>query len=526
MADLRLRRPGETVRAPRARWVVMGEVNLTSAAHLGGPDEGPEDLVVLTTDDGAPLLTGASLAGGLRSYLADRLGGYLSPESKTVARLFGTERGQAGTDGDQSPLVVFECPGRLPRQAGLERRQGVRVTRATRQAAEGALFDLQVIPPGTVFPVRVDLVVVEPAPGTHGNDEASLLAGTLVALSGLDAGGITLGARGARGYGALRSSAWRARRYSLETREGWIQWLESDHEHPLDNVDACVSPRAAVEAELVRRPVAGITAGHLDGLPDSRHRVEIKLEVRLRGTIMVRVPSDTSDGPDASHVCSGGKLVLPGTAVAGVLRAAAAPILADVHPTHAQQWLNVVFGTEPDPAAPRPARASLWASHLHVGEIVLEGDEAGARPVTVTRVRLDRLTGGSDSSALFTELVAEGGRFELQLQLRAPGPGETGLLLLLVKELADGWVPLGGEVAVGRGELVVERVQVRTTQLGDDFVELGCWRGSRGGEKAVGWADHEIEVFRKSPEPPERPTDVGARARPDQEQREETEVVA
>ena len=81
-------------RSLRARWVVCGTMRLETAMHLGGEPTDRTDMQVLRDPrEGAPLLPGSTLAGALRSALADRLAGYGSDEPEAVAELFGGRRG-------------------------------------------------------------------------------------------------------------------------------------------------------------------------------------------------------------------------------------------------------------------------------------------------------------------------------------------------------------------------------------------------------------------------------------------------
>ncbi len=72
------------------------------------------------------------------------------------------------------------------------------------------------------------------------------------------------------------------------------------------------------------------------------------------------------------------------------------------------------------------------------------------------RVSIDRFTGGTRDGALFNEQPLFGGAQSLvtvDLQLENPQEYEIGLLLLLLKDLWTGDLPLGGEISVGRGRL-------------------------------------------------------------------------
>ena len=90
---------------------------------------------------------------------------------------------------------------------------------------------------------------------------------------------------------------------------------------------------------------------------------------------------------------------------------------------------------------------TLQASRLRITE---EPIEAGHR-LRPARIRIDRFTGGVVDGGLFDEEPVYGGRTRLRLEIRSPEPGETGLLLLLLKDLLTSDLVLGGTGSVGRG---------------------------------------------------------------------------
>jgi len=420
----------------RSRWVLTGELVLRTAAHLGGEDRGPADVnLVRDWVDGSPLLLGSSLAGALRGHLADRLGGYRSPERGDVARLFGGAR--ADDDGSQSPLIVFDSLGRT---AGgpAEVRDGVGIDAATGTAAEHKKYDLEVLPPGTVFPVRFELLIDQDV-----EDEPRLVGLLVSALGGLADGEIALGARRSRGLGAVDARGWRAHRFNLTTAAGWIAWAVSD---PLDAVPATVGPSPEPEA-CVR---AAWPHAVLPAPVDERRRVRVTADLTVRGGLLVRSPATTADAPDAVHLWSGGQGVLPGTSLAGVLRARAGRILRVLGAPEPAVAAAVgrLFGPALGQGAAR-RRDPAWASRLRVSEAVVEGGDR----IRQTRIRVDRATQGVVPGALFEEEPQVGGRLTTHIELRDPQRGETGLLLLLLKDLLSGDLTVGGAAAVGRGVL-------------------------------------------------------------------------
>lgn len=415
------------VRPIVARWTITADLVLQTATHLGGGTSDVADMVLIRDSrTGGPLLPGTSIAGALRSHLADVLGGYRSPEDARVPSLFGGARGD--DVGAQSPLIVFDSLGSLHDHRAPEIRDGVQIDAARGTAEEHKKFDLEVLPAGTSFSLRFDLVV------SHAEEEPELLALLITALSGLSSGDIALGARRSRGLGAACGAKWKATRHDLSSRDGWLGWLLTDADAP--------SPERGSEATDVREACVHAVGGRaLPEVRDRRRSVLVDLDVKATGGLLVRSAPPGPDAPDAAHIRSAGRSVLPGTSIAGVLRKQALRIARVVRAQKgdAEQWVERLLGPLGD--------RELRASKLRITEGVVEGGTR-ARP---SRVRIDRFTQGVVPGALFDEEPDQGGRVRLRLELREPAPGELGLVLLVLKDLLTGEIAIGGTSAVGRG---------------------------------------------------------------------------
>lgn len=413
-----------------ARWGIQGRLTLVTALHLGGGEGEYVDMAVLRDGrTGAPLLPGTTLAGAMRSALADHLVGYGEGEPDEVSGLFGGRRGD--DDGAQSPLIVFDAIGALPTGSGFETRDGVAISPATGIAEDHKKYDFEVLPAGTSFPVRVDLLVPLEA------DEETLLARLATALQALSHGGNAFGARRTRGLGKVRAE-WGASRYDLRTRQGWLRWARSDHEPALPTHLRSIQAALTAARQGARVPVLG----------DARALVAIQLRLRIAHDILVRNAGTTPETPDVSHLRSGGAPILPGTSLAGVMRAQMLRIAKLVRAEHgdAEQWIDRLFGPRFEGRRVAPGFEPR-ASRLRVGEAKIE--ESG--PQRQARIAIDRFTGGVVDSALFDEQPEVGGGVKVTLELRDPQPGELGLVLLVVKDLLDGRLPVGGTSSVGRG---------------------------------------------------------------------------
>jgi CRISPR/Cas system CSM-associated protein Csm3 (group 7 of RAMP superfamily) len=484
------------VRALKARWVVTGDLCLTSAAHLGNGEPGDivdmpiSRAVSLGTIDaepvgafGPPLLTGSSLAGGLRAYLTAVTTGVLREEEKhsVVEALFGSSPVSSDADSDnfedegsQSPIITFDSIGCLG-DAMIETRDGVRIDPKRGIATETAKFDYEVIPPGTVFPIRVDLLVDDSA------DEGTLTGLLICVIEGLQQGAVPIGAKKSKGLGACRVQNWYACRFDLKTREGWLAWLMSDHRKPIDEGTPChQSIREAIEGLLP----PGISPSDFSRSVYANDVVQVSLELRFRGGLLVRKPQEEMGSADVGHLRSAGKPVLPGTSLAGALRARARRIANIVRQQKgdADIWVERLFGSQAlGPGVKRP----MSAARIRVSEALLRD----ASRLRVTRIKIDRFTGGAMSGALLEEEPEYGGKVDVNIEVFKPQPGEVGFLLLLIKDLISGDLAVGGAGFVGRG-VVMGKARIN---VNGRTVILDCEGKTQPGD--TGYLNRAVEEF-------------------------------
>jgi len=389
---------------------------------LGGGEAGLTDAAIIRdARSGRPLLPGPTLAGALRASLERR-----RPEGSR--RLFG------GAEDSDAPsgLLTFDA---IATGESLEVRDGVAISPSTGTAAEHAKYDFEVLAPGTVFPLRVELEI------TERDDETQLLGLLLASVADLESGDLRLGVRRSRGLGAFRAKNWRARRWDLTGSAGWLDYLGADAEAPVPSALSSFPTLAlALGFSQPSNPGEGEAAGP---------RCHLTLTLRSTGGVLVRQAS--LGEADYIQFQSGQGPVVPGTSLAGVLRNRSGMIARLVR--HGQQdaeaWVSYLFGS------PRASRAPT-ASRVRCSDGRLEN----GKPEVTHRIRIDRFTGGAADTALFAEEPLFGAQLRVDLTLDARPDKEAGqrfwepalgLLLLAVRDLLDGDLPVGGTSSVGRG---------------------------------------------------------------------------
>lgn len=434
---------------------VSGQLVLETPAHFGNGavrSGALLDMTLITDEfDGRPMIPGTTIAGALRSYLRERLHGYGEEEASDqgIGWLFGTK---VQTDeGEQSLLIIEDA---LAHSYSISFRDGVRIDSQIGIAQDQAKFDFEVLEAGSCFDLHFELALTPDHPADQ------LLPLLAAALQGFESGEIRLGLRKRRGYGQCKVMQWQVSRYNLMNPIELCGWLETP------SLDHRQSQKSAAIVEALH--VAADST-------DSREQLRLTAQFGLQNSsILIRSGfGESNDAPDFVHLHAkdrDGNLrpVIPGTSWTGVIRHRALRIantIADSRQIPASdpvpQLINQLFGDMPTQAGNK-SQASGHASKVQIDETVIENGHS----LYQTRVRIDRFTGGALDTALFEEAPVYGTaetRVTMNLHVRNPERYEIGLLLLILKDLWTGDLPIGGETSVGRGRLQGHHAEVAIT---------------------------------------------------------------
>lgn len=456
----------EHSRRIRERIHISGQLVLLTPAHFGNGEVRGDALVDMTLllDEvgGKALIPGTTIAGALRNYLRERLHGYQGEERDSkespIAWLFGPKR-----DGkevvNQSLLIVDDA---LAQSQGTTLRDGVRIDPKTATAyveksqdpegnlrTEGAKFDIEVLQAGTTFDLHFELALTERRTGE------TVLPYLAAALQGLENGQIRLGARKRRGYGRCQVENWAVSHYNLTEPGDLCAWLET--------------PTTAHRPDANTGKIASALKVSAD-TRDERSQFAIHSTFNLDdSSLLIRSGFGRADaGPDMEHLHAvnkdGNRLpVIPGTSWGGVIRHRAlriAKTIADDDESaemRAGCIVSRLFGWMPERENDQRSHSTSTkkpgeASKVTFDETIIMNGQS----LYQTRVRIDRFTGGAFETALFEQAPVYGKHnttVGFHVQVRDPSSSEMGLLLLVLKDLWTGDLPVGGEASVGRGRL-------------------------------------------------------------------------
>ncbi|GII91134.1 RAMP superfamily CRISPR-associated protein [Sinosporangium siamense] len=492
-----------------------GWLRTESPLHVGGLGGGPATSLPIALDGlGRLHVPGTSLAGALRSWSRgtkdtpeqDDLWGSSPPERKSEYGVPETERDHASRVIVADALITLEprldargMPESPLPPGMLEFRPSVGIDRVTGVAAQEFLYGRAVVPAGHYVRLEIDIE----SDRDEKTDELRMTA----LLDALSAGDIRLGAATSKGFGSVRL-------------------LDDPFELLVERFDSPEGLLAVLRGDPGRRRERRRAAGG-NPFPHRREILDVRIEWHPSAPVMVRsgrtgltvdaLPLTTR--VDQHHLT----LVLPGSSIKGTLRSHAefiertargadAPTPSAGTPAaHSAAFraqldqlpaVRALFGAAGDQGDDQPASRigallaeectalvtvpnELWAAVDDVQNLQPQGERPAGLPDDVRdrledlgmakadHVALDRWTGGSADGRLYSVLEPHAVGWEpirLSVDLtRLGGQRDIGLALLLLtlRDLAAGRIPLGGGTNRGFGDIAVADI----TLSGGDWKE-------------------------------------------------------
>jgi len=498
---------------------LRGWLQVRTPLHVGGITLDPAEALPVAVDGrDRPYVPGTSLAGALRAWMRG-----VDTRSEALGDLWGFVPDGQSDAGQASRVVVHDSlittstalatdgtPVDLIDPLTLPSREGVGIDRLTGAAAPEILYSRTIIPVGSYLRLELD---VESTTGQIERDRARLSE----LRAALAAGQIPLGASTSGGLGVVRLVGETISEQDLTTAQGLLAVLRGE----VSDIDLTDTGDA--------------------GLPARRESLLVEISWRPLAPVMVRA---SGEGPvigtlPLSSKCEEGAYVLnlPGRSIKGVLRShaefierTARGVCAPGRPyedtsarAHSDNFraqldqlpaIKALFGTASRRSADDDFAWGHGALTAHecvtttripadLWEILTDGlkdgdqaslpsDErerlAAAGMDQADHVAIDRWTGGAADERLFSVLEPHGVEWEpirLSVDLtRLGGRRHTcmALLLLVLRDLKYGRIPLGGMVTRGFGDIEVESIVLNGYEwpggttleevLEDEYVEL------------------------------------------------------
>jgi CRISPR/Cas system CSM-associated protein Csm3 (group 7 of RAMP superfamily) len=478
----------------QSRLKITGSLVAQSPLHIGGNDSSDlVDLTLAVDGRGDYYIPGTSLAGALRAWMAAGNGGL----DDLVSELWGNQKKNGnGKSGHASHILIEDAP---IKGVNAEVRDGVGIDRYYGTAAERVKFDRAILPKGSQIPLVMTIEHADKEP-VNWEIQKGAVAALLKALEDQE---IRLGAAKTRGLGRVKLHGLAILEQDLSSAEGMLATL--------------------------RGQGTGLTLGVLaQNSPFKAKHSKLSIDINWEpiGPIMVKAEADgiaVDTLPLVSAVGNDLTFVLPGSSIKGALRSQAERIIRTLQAVapEANQAFNdqlqavpliqEVFGSaarlklEPgDNEKKQQGRLGALSVDDCYAQLAITPDQwsqieaatnerelrqkLDAAKLQQTQqafhVAIDRWTGGAADGFLYSTLEPMGFAWEpirLTLDLgwlshkavdSSLAMTGTALLLLLLRDLAAGRIPLGYGVNRGMGAIQINRIQICGCDLDENLKPL------------------------------------------------------
>ena len=386
------------------------ELKLDSPLCISGGEAVRSDIDIIHNGNGEPFIPGSSVAGAFRNYLKEQ------HERETVMGFIHYL--EDGNNGQMSSLFLSDLYFKK-NTVRVDVRDGVRLG-ADKIVVQGGKYEQEIIETGAETTLFMNCVIRKDKDQIEFENIIKRL------LLAVDEGEIRFGSRKNRGFGKMRVNHVYRAEFDASSVEAWL-YFEEDPKN-LRGYQQLLSLETWINDEKETW---------------NRQYLFLTIPLSLTGGISIRRYSSNSEFADFEHVTCNGCPVIPGSSWNGVIRDTAGRILEELGCIHKNEWINRWFGYVNETGAEQ--------SMVVIGESLLRGAEA----VPMTRNRIDRFDASSKNGGLYTEISYFGGTTELRIGVRKNEKycyqALTGLLLIVMEEIQEGYTPVGGQTAIGRG---------------------------------------------------------------------------
>lgn len=475
------------------RWVIEGTLTTSAPLHIGngetierplkedkkaGKKEPVKVNAVIIDNDGKPFIPGSTLKGNLRSWMEGRF------EDALMKNIFGTKKVEKDEDV-KGGRAEFHCA--YLKQAPVcnspqydaasvtDITIGIAIDRRSRTASDNKLFHHLVVPPGTVFSLRV----------TGQNMDEAEIEALLTGLNGFNNRNkpLTLGSGTADGWGRFD---WELQKVGCMGKDEALKWLNSG----VQNAGYAIAGRDRTD-EFRKK-----TAGEKTPPKGNNAILRIELQLQFSGLFLVNDPARVvkEEGNDKTpdhmpRITKEGKALLPASSFRGAFRSQAERIARTVGKDaclvdDTKSRCEPIFSKNEKDAklciACRTFGAAGWKTPLEISDFIQTN-----QAVTLDQefVAIDRFTGGSRDGAKFNargfvDPVLTG---SISINTNRISQAEAGLLALTLRDLIEGDITFGFGSAKGYGSCTAKVVSVTLPKAPD-------WLQKHGMEKIV-WKD-------------------------------------
>lgn len=411
------------------RIYIHGSVKLVSPLIVGSGENDNTDTDILRDSKGEPYIPGTAIAGVFRNY-SNKKSRFIK-EDKEISLLFGNQMNQ-GDDNSNNLMSSIIFSDANINKAVIDNRDGVRLEYKT--SVNESKFDYEIVEAGANFPIKIEIVIRE----KHKNELNTINEYVYKILTGLIDEKISIGRKSNRGFGKVKLIKETLKILTLDfenkvDKEAIFEsWLNFNWENFKGNTDL-----------LYFKP------SNLN-LFDNTISIDVSFDVK--SSLIIRRYSKNIDDVDYEHIQSNNKSIIPGTTWAGAIKNHIKNLIISDYEDNSKliNQIEIAFGYI-------SKDKKSYSSLVKIGESVINENKL----FTQRRVKIDRFTGGAVQSALYNEKPSYFGKLDLKIEVVKNDEIDEDILIALIiiaiKDISNGILPIGGETSIGRGILEITK---------------------------------------------------------------------
>ena|SRR5690554_1994247 len=425
----------------KERIYIKGILNLQTPCMIGSGENNNTDSDVLVDSENKPFIPGTSLAGVFRSYLAKHVD--FDEEEKELKYLFGSPFSiKNKNETTISNIYISDANCCDKRKVEILVRDGVELNEY-KAAKDKSKYDYEVIKPNTKFEFHIEVILREKfnyykngkvfTKSIDYNKIKNYIANLLIAL---EEEKISIGSKTSRGFGVIKV---------VDVKVELID--DKDYQHYIN-----------FDFEKINNNV-NYRDWIIEKISDNYYEIEVELE--LVSSLIIRDyidVLDVIDAPDQIMLNVGDIPVIPGTSWAGCFRHHTRKLLEELDINIG--LIDLIYGY----VDKNDDKKSTYSKFSFI-----ESEFENKVYRVVRRNKIDRFSGGAVDKALFNEQYLESGNTRLKIRVEKGFEDYIGILFIIIDEINNGLLALGGETSVGRGLFKVNDIKLNNEKLTTDL---------------------------------------------------------
>jgi CRISPR/Cas system CSM-associated protein Csm3 (group 7 of RAMP superfamily) len=413
--------------------VIKGILKNVSPFVIGTGKGDIIDIEIIKDENGNPYIPATSFVGALRHFIERN---YKEWDKNAWEYFWGSETNN--NKGTQSHFIVSDLRLRNDEDTNLIAvRDGVAIDDKTGIAKNQAKYDYEIVNKDLEFELKAEIKIRE----GFKDKKSDILKILKTIITELEAGNVYFGAFTTKGFGRFNLKDVSVLNFDFPgDGKKYLKYLKDGHFQENN-----------------------LNLGELDTLPlKDNNDCNITADFSIKSSLIISSYTTDPEYPDKVHIKYNGKNVLTGTSLKGAIRSRAFRIVNTLCNSNQEENgdLRKLFGWADTENDKENKEKIKHKSRVIINESIIENEEVIEKEQT--RIKIDRFTGGTISGALFQSkpLWHNNENIRIKIKIKEAQEWEVGLLLLVLKDLWNEDLPIGGEKNIGRGVLRGKKIEI------------------------------------------------------------------